>query len=397
MVHRFGSALAAFALPLALTVATGCLETEVEGEMEGLEEGDPLLEEAESGGVIHGALLFNLARFDGNGRRCASCHPVAFGQSGTLHPLEIQFRFLFNPNGELFRHDGADVIGGNTFNRIRQHATILIDRALPDNVSIAGSSARSVILPRGIPTVMNTPALDSIFQYDGRAATLQIQAAGAIEGHAQSTDVTEEELDAIAEFQMILFNRQNLRNFVNHGTPLTMPPGRTASEQRGRRFFIDDGLNDMDSVGESFGSACGWCHSGNFLNTSSAFFGENIFPGGGFPEGINFNNAFVSEFNPLGNPVYDFELTNPDGTVTVLSSPDPGLMLTIPDPFFFNVFKVGTLWGAADTAPYFHDNSAKNLAELMEHYDLMLQIISEGMIDLSTQDKLDIIAYSKLL
>ena len=372
----------------AVVMAPGCT---VVGEEDGAE-----LDQLE--GVSEGAQLFNQGTFGGNGTLCKTCHLMAdTTNTGTIKPADVQALFNSNPNAVLFKHDRADVIGGNTFNRIRTHATILIDRALPANVSLVGSSARSVILARGVPTVMNTPSMDSIFMYDGRDPNLQVQAQGAITGHAQGGTATAAQLDSIAAFQQTLFNRQNVKSFVQNGTPLTMPAGRSSSEKRGRRFFIDDGLSDMDSVGESFTSACGWCHSGDNLNTSSAFFGENIFPGGGFPEGIPFNSALVSELNPLGNPVYTFDVTAPDGTVSRVSSPDPGLMLTIPDLFFFNVFKVGSLWGVKDTAPYFHDNSSKTFEQLMEHYDIVLNIISDGSIDLSAQDKADIIAYMKLL
>ena len=396
MMRHFSWSVCGFAAGTMLALAAvGC--TEVEGE------DDPALDEAEGGGVAEGALLFTLARFDGNGRRCATCHPVAFGQSGTLNPAQVELRFRFDPSGELFRHDGADVIGGNTFNRVRSHATILIDRALPANISIAGSSARSVILPRGIPTVMNTPALDPVLMYDGRDPTLQAQARGAALAHAQSSNVTDSQLDSIAAFEMTLFNRRNLRDFVKYGTPLSMPDGGNDSERRGRRFFIDDGLSDMDSVGESPTAICGWCHSGDFLNGTSAFFGTNIFT---LPEGSRFNTALVSELNPLGNPVYAFDVRNPNGSVTRVNSPDPGFMLTVGAAQAANLFKTPTLWGVKDTAPYFHDNSSDSLEALANHYDTALGILcritpgcvaSVGSIDLSDQDKADIVAYLKLL
>ena len=384
----------------ALLSLAGACATQVEGD---LDEDNPSLEEAETGGgVLHGAALFNLDRFDGNGRRCASCHPLALGQTGTLTPAQVELRFKFNSNGELFRHDGADVMGGNTFDRIREHATILVEVPLPPNISLVGSSARSVILPRGIPTVMNTPALDPVLMSDGRAPSLTEQARGAIAGHAQSTNVTAQELDAIAAFQQTLFNRQNLKNFVDHGTPLSMPPGNTDSERRGRRFFIDDGLSDMDSVGETAQNICGWCHSGDMLNSSSAFFGVNIFP---LPEGSRFNTAAVSEFNPLGNPVHTFDVTNPNGSVSRVTTADPGVMLTNGLIQANNLFKTPTLWGSKDTAPYFHDNSSKSLDQLADHYDLALAFLCSitlcaetiCSIDFSEQDKDDIVAYMKLL
>jgi hypothetical protein len=43
--------------------------------------------------------------------------------------------------------------------------------------------------------------------------------------------------------------------------------------------------------------------------------------------GSRFQNVFVSEFNAAGNRVRDFIFKNPDGTTTVVKSPDPGRAL----------------------------------------------------------------------
>ena len=349
-----------------------------------------------------GAKLFNQQTFGGNGRTCKTCHPGE-GSTGTLNPAEIQ---ALPANDALFQHDAADVIGGNTFNRIKEHATILIDMPLPPTVSIVGSSARNVILPRGIPTTMNTPALDPVLMYDGRHPTLQVQARAAIAAHAQSASVTDAQLDAIASYQQTLFNSPVLEAFADDGDPITMPFGVTDAEKRGRRWFIDDDKTAMDDVGESKFNVCGFCHSGDMLNGLSSFFVTNIAPPI-FAEGDRFFTVLVSEFNSMGNPVYDFEFSNPDGTTTVVPSPDPGIFLLsgTPPPLGNGFFKIPTVWGVKHTAPYFHDNSSKNLVELMEHYDAAIFVLSEtdnpettlGQVDLTEQDKADIIAYMNLL
>ena len=383
----------ALGLIASLVLAPACA---VDGPQEEVE-----LEQLE--GQAEGAMLFNQETFGGNGRTCKTCHPSESGGTGTLNPAQIQ---ALPSNDALFRHDGADVIGGDTFNRVKQHGTILIDMPLPDNVSIAGSSARNVILPRGIPTTMNTPALDPVLMYDGRHPTLQVQARAAISGHAQSTSVTDAQLDDIASYQKTLFNRNNLKKLFQDGTPLKMPPGKTAAEKRGRRWFIDDNKSAMGDVGESKFNVCGFCHSGDMLNGLSSFFVTNIAPPI-FSEGDRFFTVLVSEFNSMGNPVYDFEFSNPDGSVTVVPSPDPGIFLLsgTPPPLGNGFFKIPTVWGVKHTAPYFHDNSSKNLVELMDHYDDAIFILSEtdnpettlGQVDLTEQDKADIIAYMNLL
>lgn len=381
-----------FLAGIALMPACTVMGVEGEGELEDIEAG---------GGVSEGAQLFNKETFGGNGRRCQDCHPSESGETGTLSPADVEARFQANPNDPLFMHDAADVIGGNTFDRIRQHATILVEMPLPPNVSIKGSSARSVVVPRGIPHTLDTATIESLFQVDGRFPSLQIQARAAIAGHAQSTNVTEKQLDALADYQATLFSRDNIRDFAKKGTPLALPYGTTESEQRGRRFFIADGQTDPELVGESPQQICGWCHSGQGLNELSGFFVQNVAPFP-FPEGFRFSTVLVSDLNTMGNPVYEFEFAMPDGSVVTIPSPDPGVALLTGDPFLANIFKITTMWGAADTAPYFHDNSAKDLGELMDHYDLALFLLTSNNpdappIDLTEQQKADIEAYLRLL
>ena len=352
--------------------------------------------------VLLGAVAFNRGTFDGNGRTCASCHPSHPWETGTLSPADVEALFAAYPNDPLFQHDGADVIGGDTFDRIRAHATVLIEKSLPANVRLVGSDARSVILARGIPTTMNTPALDPVLMVDGREPDLQSQAQGAIHGHAQAGDVPDFILDAIAAFQKTLFNRANLRDFAKRGVPVTIPYGTTEAEKRGRRFFIADDTDDPDMVGESPVSKCGWCHSGPMLNGASAFFAANIAPFP-MPEGFRFTTALVAEINPLGRPVHEFEFTLPDGTTRIVKSADPGIALVNGNPNLSGFFKTPTVWGITETAPYFHDNSSKTIEELVDHYDLALFLLSSNnprnppIIDLTEQEKADIAAYLRLL
>ncbi|HEU5057917.1 MAG TPA: hypothetical protein VFU21_15400 [Kofleriaceae bacterium] len=383
----------------AIALAPACME------MEGEPEEDPGLEEIE--GVSEGAMLFNQATFGGNGRTCKTCHPSDNGQSGTFNPAEATARFNANPNDALFTGDGADTIGGNTFNRIKQHATVLITLPLADTVSIQGSSARTVTVARGTPTTMNVPALDPVLMYDGREPDLQSQARNAIIDHAGTSNVTTQQLNDIAAFQRTLFNRNNLKKFFQDGTPVTLPQGKTMAEKRGRRWFIDDNKTSANDVGESKFNVCGFCHSGPRLDAMSNFFVTNVAPPGFFAEGDRFFTVLVSEFNRIGNPTNVFVFDNGDGTTTEVESPDLGIfaLAGFAPPLGNGFFKIPTVWGSKHTAPYFHDNSAKNFVELMDHYDDAIFILSEtdnpettlGQVDLSEQDKADIIAYMNLL
>jgi cytochrome c peroxidase len=125
----------------------------------------------------------------------------------------------------------------------------------------------------------------------------------------------------------------------------------------------------------------------------------------GLPVGKHFQTVNVSEFNALGNPTYEFRFRNPDdpNKVVTVVTPDPGRALVTGDVRDVNFFKIPTLWGVKDTAPYFHDNSASTLEELMAHYEKHLATFLSRNFAYPTphvptaEDKADIIAYLKLL
>ena len=70
-----------------------------------------------------------------------------------------------------------------------------------------------------------------------------------------------------------------------------------------------------------------------------------------------------------------------------------------------NAFNIPQLRGIRNTAPYFHDNSARTLEDVVEHYRKFFLIVTdvdgpgplEPLIVLTEQDKADIVAFMKLL
>jgi hypothetical protein len=347
-----------------------------------------------------GRKLFDVETFDGNGRTCRTCHSK---KTGTFSPEEAQARLAEDPNDPLFLHDGLDDGVAGT-SRITEHATVRIEIPLPPDVVLLNDpTRRSVIFNRGTPTTMNTPALDRFLMYDTREPNLQQQAFNAIHGHAQnSREPTALELDLIKEFQQTdsrFFSSEALRDFANGGPPPQLPPGTTESERRGRAFFD----SEFDPVTKR--GVCNLCHSGPMLNQFAP--GNPV----GGPPGGRRGNIGVSERNLIGNPVYSFAVTNPDGTVVVINSPDPGTMLATPVPgpppgsgfpsppraFFADLFKIPSLWGVARTAPYFHDNSAKTLEAVAEHYDFYMRTAPGLGFGLTAQEQADVVAFLKLL
>jgi mono/diheme cytochrome c family protein len=362
-----GAALAAWVL------AVGC-----GGPIPGdLEAGEPRIKGAEArqsvGALSHGERLFRQETFGGNGRTCETCHGMV---TGTVSPAELQARYLQNPSDPMFRALDSDDGAGQSYQRLLRDATILVPIRLPSNTQLLASSATHVTLQRGIPSTLDTPALDPVLMMDGRAPTLTAQAHDAIMGHAEATRVpTAQELESIASFEQTLFSSQELKDYARSGVAPALPEGTTASERRGRAFFRPEG-------------ACGQCHSGPLLNETGP---QNIL---GQPPGSRFSTAFISEINPKLRPLHTFLIRRSSLLVEVRLSPDPGRFLITGRIEDFNHFKIGSLRNIQNTAPYFHDNSGQTLEEVMNHYTVAL--LPYGIV-LTPQDAQDIIAWMKLL
>lgn len=356
------------------------------------------------GGAAHeGRRLFDHETFGGNGRTCRTCHSRS---NGTLTLDQIAERFDDDPDGPLFRADGTDDGEGNGTTRIRTDGTILVRVPLPDGVHLAADPAAThVTLRRGIPSTMNTPALDPVLMYDGRAPDLIEQARGAITDHAAPTEEpTEEELAQIAAFQQTrtFFTSKALARFADGGPPPQLPDGHTAAQQRGRRFF-----DDVDLAPPSTQGICAICHSGPMLNDSS---GRNPIPVPPFfvPAGTRFQSILSAELLPNGDPFQEYLVDQPDGTVLSVFHPDPGFALTSGDFRGFPLgdlgeFKIPSLWNVRHTSPYFHNGGAKTLEEVVEHYATFFAIASPLVfpdappILLTEQDKADLVAFLELL
>jgi cytochrome c peroxidase len=346
---------------------------------------------------LEGKRLFETETFGGNGRTCRTCHSQA---TGTVSPEDAARRFALNPNDPLFLHDGSDDGLGNGVSRMLADATVLITIPLAPNVSLAADpTARTVTLRRGIPTTLNTPALDPVIMLDGRQPSLESQAMGAIVDHAQAAAPPLAVVHEIAEFQRTngFFTSPAVRRFaLGTGDAPELPEGRTASERRGRRFFEDVAPNPGDGFTSGL---CSHCHSGPLLNQTNQF--AAAFIGLPIPAGQRFLSVGISEFNPGNNPVREFVFD--DGKQKVhLFSPDPGRALVtgiVNDPTLehVNAFKIAPLRGIRHTAPYFHDNSARTLEDVAAHYAFFFNVVTGGLISLTLEDQQDIVAFLKLL
>ena len=258
-------------------------------------------------GPVRRQTAFRTGKVRRQRRTCLTCHSR---ETGTISPADAQKRFAQKPHDPLFLHDGSDDGQGHGVTRMLADATCLVQIPLPPNVSLADEpNARTVVLRRGVPTTLNTPALDTVLMVDGRERDLKSQAADAIRDHDQPTrQPRPDELQKIADFEKTpgFFSSLPVLIYALGGPPPRLPNGRTESEKRGKRFFEDSPFAPGKKEG-----VCALCHGGPMLNTTNQFVPFQ-------PPGSRFSNVAISEFNSAGNPVRDFVFRNPDGTTTIV-------------------------------------------------------------------------------
>lgn len=410
--HRFSATrFSLLAAALGGAVALGCGDADSDSDADADAEGDTPEEIAEARLALtplqEGRRLFEQETFGGNGRTCAHCHRR---RSGTISPEDVQEVFFQDPDHPLFLLDGSDDFQGNGATRILEHATILVRRRLPAAVHLADDpTATSIIVRRGVPTTLDTPALDPVLMLDGRAPDLAAQARGAIFGHAQATiPPTPEEVELLTEYEKSrkFFSSDALEDYAQGGPAPALPPGKTPAQKRGRKWFEDTPVGPAVRPDTPRNGLCATCHSGPLLNRTN---GLLTLPFPGAPAaGERFQSSLVAELNTIGNPVLDFVVLNPDGTESTVSTPDPGRALVTgnfapPPAGQLSQFKIPILRGLKKTAPYFHDNSAKTLTDVVDHYAQFFAIVTAADVDgdpplvMTAQDRADLRAYLELL
>ena len=223
-----------------------------------------------------------------NGRACATCHVE--DQHFVLLPSTANARYLRNPADPLFNPiDADDPSAVNpTYDHMRKQGLIRVHVALPGNMDVIDAAGtvitnaqRTVALWRAVPTVENT-ALTAPYQYDGRAATLQSQALGALQEHSQiNPNPTQATLDQIAAFEQTVFSSEGVAGVaeaLKEGKPAPDPDPHFSP-------------GSMEAQGKAlFQQICAVCHGG--------------------PRGEQFTNqavhdTFFIQLNPDGSPRLD--------------------------------------------------------------------------------------------
>lgn len=355
--------------------------------------------------VLRGLLAFLDRRLDGldtNGRACADCHMPT--DSFQLSPADVEARFqilqwrrLRHPDADdpLFRPLDADDFrtageAARDFSNLRQNGLVRISFPLPSNIKLVDpatnlpSDETFVDVWRSVPTVNDValtgpdgvnpwprgPNASGGYQLDARVATLQEQALGAITNHAQAQNPPSPQLlDDLSSFQRVVFTNARVRalsDALREGTtPLPDPDGPlNALEQAGKVIFV---------------RACTQCHGGPGQSTSQA-------PAVRFHDIASQCPAPVDTAVPprymfppcppqLARNARTYEITLANGTKTRRTSSDPGRALLtgfvggLAAQDDWNKFDVPALRGLRKTAPYFHNNSAATIEDVVAHYN----------------------------
>jgi cytochrome c peroxidase len=366
----------------------------------------------------------------GNGRSCADCHMATDHFQLSPASVDARFRFLqfvrlWNPKADdpLFRPIDADDFrthgeGADDFSNLRQNGLVRIVFPLPAKIRLidpatnAVSSETFVDVWRAVPTVNDValtgsdgtnpwprgPNTTGGYQMDARVATLQEQALGALTNHAQLQGVPPQQLlDDIAAFQRVLFTNQRVRalaDALREGTTPVPDP--------------DPPLTELEAQGKVvFARACAQCHGGPSQSTPQApvvrFHPIATQCPRPVDAAVPARFAFAACPDRLARNARTYEITLsvptpcpapgdrvtpcplpptpgapapplPVGAKVRRSSSDPGRALLtgyvggLPGLDDWEKLDVPGLRGISKTAPYFHNNSAATLEEVVDHY-----------------------------
>jgi cytochrome c peroxidase len=278
-----------------------------------------------------GKALFEKAPPGTNGRSCASCHVL--DEATTLRPESVAARLAADPTDPLFNRLDADDPNADSlgFEHLKK-GLVRVVLPLAENLDVIDvdghvitSPERSIAVWRGVPSVANT-ALTAPYQLDGREATLDAQAQGALKAHSEGPEVPAHVLARVADFQRGVFSSPRawlVSRLLEAGLPLEEIPipedfmPLSASEKRGR---------------EVYERACQACHGSA---STDRIVDREV------------HDLFFATLGPDGN--VRFDIVDGQGPVPV--------PLAHPDDEFLNVgFGYATYLGQIGVAPAFNDD-----------------------------------------
>jgi cytochrome c peroxidase len=174
-------------------------------------------------------------------------------------------------------------------------------------------------------------------------------------------------LDDLAAFQKTLFSSagvEQLAQAIEAGTTFPDP---------------DRELSELEQQGKLvFKRACAQCHGGALHPSGST--AETTFP----RPIVRYHNILASCPRPtadgfapcpprLARNARMYRITLATGAVQFVTTSDPGRLLLTGQPADLGIMDVTQLRGISRTAPYFHNNSAATLEEVLDHYDALFR------------------------
>lgn len=372
-----------------------------------------------------------------NGRACASCHVPE--DSFTLTPAHVAKLLETSPNDPLFDAIDADDPAAKTltFEHLKK-GLIRVWLPLPDNVDLIDEQGnvntppdRKMYVWRSVPSILDA-ALTAPYQLDGRAATLEEQAQGAVTGHSSGGTIAHEELALIAAFERKQFSSDRARSVAEE-----LASGVAFSDVSDVDAALD--LSPEEARGRDvYEAVCAACHGGankativdrdvhalafpalkpdgtvlykvpatnpptpvlaaqsrnEFINIGSAL--ENYLVQIGATEHESFTKELsfpryrlrfykdgarreiTADLPPALPPDDPFmprfdgdgnPITGPNFLVPQLFTTDPGRAAITGNPYDFEVFDIPTLRGVGRTAPYWHNNISETMEGVVELY-----------------------------
>jgi cytochrome c peroxidase len=173
-------------------------------------------------------------------------------------------------------------------------------------------------------------------------------------------------LDDLAAFQRTLFSSPGVEHLA-----AAMAAGSTTLPDP------DPELNELELQGKAvFNRACAQCH------------GASLHPSGSTPDAtlvrpiVRYHNiqsacprspvatdGFLACPPRLARNARTYRITLVNGTTQTFTTSDPGRLLLTGQIGDLGVMDVTQLRGISKTAPYFHNNSAATLEQVLDHYD----------------------------
>jgi cytochrome c peroxidase len=213
-------------------------------------------------GQLTGEDLFKLP-FPGakNQRSCSTCHVPE--DNFTLTPAHVTRLLATNPNDPLFAAIDADdpTASPLTFEHLKK-GLIRVWLTLPANMDVIGEGGdvttppdRKIFVWRSVPSIADA-VLTAPYQLDGREATLEQQAQGAITGHSEGGKAPASELKRIARYESTVFTSDRARYVAE-----LLARGIRPEEIRDVEELLH--LSPQEQRGRGvYQAACAACHGG---------------------------------------------------------------------------------------------------------------------------------------